>query len=328
LLCLEIRIRPESGFSTPLKGDTVFGQVCCEICYNPKLAKKNLAELIELYDTKPFLVISSAFIRLNRNGKFVYLFKRPDIPFDSIKGEKVKSKDIKRFKWIMEDDGFSVIDFHNMQLREEAELIDEFFPLHKSKYGVTELKISTTQMRNTINRLTSTTGDPPFTPFPTKKDYYLPRLELCFIALLDTNLMEPNGLIKALENIGKTGFGADASVGYGRFEIVDYRERPIPFSKEANAMYLLSPCVPPAFEGEIYYMPFVRFGKHGRAFSRGRPFKNPVVMADEGAVLVPKDRALFQRPFVGRPARNVSKSCPEAVVQGYSPYIPAIWSAP
>ena len=49
-------ITPKSNFTTPLKGDTLFGQICWAIRY--RLGEDRLNELLSDYDKKPFLIVS------------------------------------------------------------------------------------------------------------------------------------------------------------------------------------------------------------------------------------------------------------------------------
>ncbi len=79
----EIIIKPKSGFATPLKGDTIFGNLCWHIHYNEKVLNISLSSLLENYSTNPFLVVSSAFgiFKDNKNDK-KYILKRPDLPED------------------------------------------------------------------------------------------------------------------------------------------------------------------------------------------------------------------------------------------------------
>lgn len=327
MILLELTIKPLGGFGTPIKGDTIFGQICCEICYNPKLAKKKLPELIKIYPERPFLVISSGILKIKSNGKYTYLIKRPDVPFEFLWEEKKETKEIKSHTRAVVKNLIEPFKLKDLKLYKEEDIITEFFGAQIYKHEIKRLLYSETQMRNQINRLSSTTSKPPFTPYPISKYFFYPGLELGLLACLDQELMDPEGLITAIKSIGSTGFGMDSSVGYGRFEVISVEELKWTQSRDVNAMYLLSPFVPPSpFEGELYFSPFVRFGKHGRAFSKGRPFKNPVLMADEAAVAVPRDRAVLKVPYFGRPALNISKACPESLVQGYAPYIPFVWS--
>jgi hypothetical protein len=46
-------------------------------------------------------------------------------------------------------------------------------------------------------------------------------------------------------------------------------------------------------------------------------------MADEGAVFIPKNRDVFQKPYIGRAVLNTSMIKEHTVVhQGYAPYLP------
>lgn len=52
------------------------------------------------------------------------------------------------------------------------------------------------------------------------------------------------------------------------------------------------------------------------------PFKNPIIMADEGGIFKPKNLGVFHRPYIGTAVMNISKAEPKSVAQGYSLYIP------
>jgi CRISPR-associated protein Csm4 len=95
-------------------------------------------------------------------------------------------------------------------------------------------------------------------------------------------------------------------------------------SDAPNACYTLAPCVPENdTHSDIFFMPFTRYGKHGDILAKsGNPFKNPVIMADEGAVLIPKSKEVFAKPYIGQAVLNLSKAEPKTVMQGYSLYIP------
>jgi hypothetical protein len=45
-------------------------------------------------------------------------------------------------------------------------------------------------------------------------------------------------------------------------------------------------------------------------------------MADEGAVFTAKDGDVFDRPYLGTAALDISKAMPQSVLQGYSFYLP------
>ena len=127
----------------------------------------------------------------------------------------------------------------------------------------------------------------------------------------------------AFVNIGEWGFGRDASAGLGRFQVVGVQEMEMPQDKKSSC-YTLSPCVPEknGYKNS-WFTPFTRFGKHGAALIHKRkPFKNPVVMADEGAIFTPKHPEMFENPYIGSAVTNLSKADERTVMQGYAIYLP------
>ncbi len=335
----EITVEPLSPLGTPLKGDTIFGHVCWQASEDPSLVKGGLEEQMRQYDERPFAVFSSAFPKLiGPGGTVSYAFKRPDLPLALLSGlsggklstDVLKIKEQKKRRWMIVG--------HDLQIK--AELI-EFISAEelgrRARSGLAEdtqrqirrkgpprFSSGFVQAHNTINRLTFTTGTGTFAPYTQDAVVYLPGVKLALFVVIEEQATDVEKIVKALERVGKWGFGKDASIGYGRFAVRQWTELPIPLSDGANAMYMLGPCVPqPGSFKDAFFIPFVRFGKHGGNLARhSNPFKNPVIMADEGAVFVPANKDAFDRPYFGRPAMNVSKAQQEAVVQGYALYVP------
>jgi len=334
----EIILKPLTGFGTSLKGDTLFGHFCWQAAYNSSLLNENLEKWISRYGEKPFVVFSSAWPKIEDNGKFFYAFKRPDMPisylFPTSKRNKRKNieqlKENKKKKWMKIDDSLSM-DLNRVEYLTDEDIVEMAY---RQATGDTKLIMrgkhhqafyrEFIQQHNTINRLTMTTGEGMFAPFTETNFFYYPEMELAVFVLIDEDATDIEKVRTALENIGKFGFGKDASTGLGRFNLGEHDELPLPAPGDSNACYVLSPCVPEkgAFK-DVYFTPFVRFGKHGdRLACAGNPFKNPVTMADEGAVFIPKDRTLYNKPYIGQAITNVSKTMPKTVVQGYAPYLP------
>ena len=323
----EITIRPLSAFGTSLKGDTIFGHFCWQVAYEPSLVNGGLEKALSQYSEKPFAVFSSAYPRFEKET-VGYLLKRPDLPLSWLfpmdkesRDQRYESiKERKKQRWMLLEQGLK-IDISNIRLLSDANLVDESRrgsdPMVSGDFLAKFL-----QPHNTINRLTDTTGTGEFAPYSVEGQYYLHQTELVLFVLIDEDMISIDGIIAGLDKIGRFGFGKDASTGMGRFEILDHDELPIPETKDANACYTLAPCVPDNCK-QLYFTPFIRYGKHGdRLATAVNPFKNPVVMADEGAVLFPDQKDSFCKPYIGRAVFNVSKAQPEAVVQGFSPYLP------
>ena len=334
----EIIIKPLSGFGTPLKGDTIFGHFCWQAAYDDSLLNGGLEKWIASYREKPFAVFSSAWPRFKDRGKFFYAVKRPDMPLSIIwppqdtdrKKRLEELKENKKMKWLRVDEILSLrldpervlgdaqlVKASSRQLTEDTKKIMRM----QKKHG---FYVGFDQQHNTINRLTMTTGEGMFAPFTEGAFSYYPETELAVFVLVDEDATDIERLCTAFKRIGQFGFGKDASTGLGQFTLVECDELQVPFCERANACYALAPTVPEQnLFADVYFTPFVRYGKHGDRLAKSQnPFKNPVVMADEGAVFVPKEKNVFDKPYIGRAALNVSLSLPQTVVQGYAPYIP------
>jgi CRISPR-associated protein Csm4 len=180
------------------------------------------------------------------------------------------------------------------------------------------------QPHNTIQRLTQTTGQAPFAPYEQTIWHYHPGTRLAVLVLIDPGATDGDRVRTGLDRIGQWGYGRDASIGLGRFRVTSHQELPLPQVPDANACYTLAPAVPsPGSYDQAYFLPLVRFGKHGDLLARSaNPFKNPILMADEGAVFLSRNQKLLGRPYLGRAVTGISKAQPGAVAQGYALYLP------
>lgn len=333
----EVTIQPVAGFGTALKGDTLFGHFCWQVEHDPALLEGGLKKQIATYHEKPFAIFSSAFPKLV-NSSTKYVLKRPDIPisflnpFEEKERQKriLAAKDLKKRKWMVLEEDLILI-LSKVKFLSDSELVKEVSGLttlqtrrQMRKVGPTHFMVTFSQPHNTINRLTQTTGTGLFAPYTKKTINYYPETELAVFILIDESVTSIDRLLIALERIGQWGYGKDASIGMGRFNLGGHEELPLPDPGNTNACYTLAPSVPQGnCFSEAYFKPFIRFGKHGdRLAHSGNPFKNPVIMADEGAVFIPMDKGFFEKPYLGRAISGVSKSLPETMVQGYAPYLP------
>ncbi|HHT9125978.1 MAG TPA: type III-A CRISPR-associated RAMP protein Csm4 [Candidatus Brocadiia bacterium] len=331
----EITIKPITGFGTPLKGDTIFGHFCWQIAYDEKLIGKSLDDLLSNYHTKPFVIFSSAYPKLRGS----YALKTPDMPADDVfelpddKRERIeKRKENKAKRWMMlsKDKRFS--SFKELEFLRDKELIEwaktnisEDVKRQMRKSEAKDYIAYLSQSHNSINRLTGRTGEEGFAPFAVEQHVFFPETELALFVGIDGSVINIEHVRTGLERIGTTGFGKDASTGLGRFKLGEAKE--IDLSKmgsdSPNACYTLSPCVPESDTfAEMFFSPFTRFGRHGDVLAKSpNPFKNPVIMADEGGVFIPKTPDVFNKHYIGRAVTNISKAEPKTVMQGYSLYI-------
>ncbi|RZB34203.1 MAG: CRISPR-associated protein Csm4 [Desulfobacteraceae bacterium Eth-SRB2] len=325
----EIIIQPTSGFGTALKGDTIFGHFCWQAGYDSELLNGGIEKQINLYFEKPFAVFSSAMPVIEKDSNH-YVFRRPHLPLSMLfKGGKDKKERLKITKenkkriWMINPKGL-YLNISSVNFIDDEELCHE---LSGSFTEVSEEFMAVlSQPHNTINRLTGTTGTGMFAPY-TRENYYFPiGSKLVLFVLIDTDATDIERIVKGLKRMGVWGFGRDASIGMGRFAVCSYEELKFPDDENASGCYTLAPSVPDSdLFKKTYYNPFVRFGKHGDRLANGKnPFKNPIIMADEAAVFIPKDQSFFKKQYIGKALTHVSKTMPETVVQGYTPYLPII----
>ncbi|KGO34108.1 hypothetical protein JT06_10380 [Desulfobulbus sp. Tol-SR] len=315
---LRFTIKPRSAFGTPFVGDTLFGQLCWALRYrfgNGWLADR----LLGYCEGSPFMVIADAFPQ-------GYL-PLPSVPSgcfqDSIEDRKV----LKKKRWLPL--AGMAADFRGWQVlartdREAADAVLRAGNIHLDDPALQKIG---PQPHNTINRATGTTGEGMFAPYSMPQIWFHPAMRFDLYAVIDESRIDAEELTAALTDIGRSGYGRDASAGLGKFALEGKVERdPLPKNSNANAWLTLAPCAPQGmgFDREkSFYRPFTRFGRHGDAAAlSGNPFKRPVLLAGTGSVFALANGAVEQSQlFIGQGVGGVSISQSEAVNQGYAPVL-------
>jgi CRISPR-associated protein Csm4 len=303
----QITLNLQSAFATPLKGDTLFGQLCWAI--RNRYGEPFLNNCMEGYtDQQPFAVVSDAFpagyLPLPRLPGTYYL----EIP-------NADRKAIKKRCWL------------------PAETIQN--PLaHWLTHAKTASEIAGTaaslsqkhpQPHNKINRLTNTTGNG-FDPYSIEQEWFIPGLDWSIYLLLDTERLTEQQCRQCLEDIGSFGFGRDASIGLGKFAVKQIERTDLPGQANANSCLTLAPCAPQGlgFDSQYsYYQLFTRFGRHGdlAVHQEGKPFKNPVLLAQTAAIFhTPPTEGGFVGQGIGG-SGELSKTLLATVHQGYAPVV-------
>tara|TARA_R110000868_G_C10943614_1_gene767288 strand:+ start:1632 stop:2678 length:1047 start_codon:yes stop_codon:yes gene_type:complete len=331
----KIRIRPQSAFATPLRGDTLFGQ-CCQLI--SESGPDALPPLLQGYtEGNPFLMLSDAF-------PCGYL-PRPGLPlgwfgFDLADARARKSA--KSQQWLP-------VEQLSLPMSEWKNYLKNSGSISKKLEGIAEdsdkqakpVQLQSVRTHNSINRLTSTTssGIDGFAPFDRELTWYHPVLELDIYAVSDERLPTEH-LRQLLEGIGAFGYGKEASTGCGRFSVEDICEWQPALNPQANSWLTLAPCAPQNWQDDqghgwqterCFYQVHVRFGRHAGGLqsvdgSPRTPWKNPVLMADRAALLTPINMNA-QRLFCGQGLTNLSHLQPGTVHQGYSPILPVYLDA-
>ena len=306
-------LRPLSAFGTPLAGDTLFGQLCWTLRH--QLGNARLNELLHGYTSdQPFAVVSDAL-----PAGYVPL---PHVPSDlwqrSTAADAPDRKALKKKKWLPLADLSKPFAQWQGSAQSDAQVAPE-----------SATPINRAQPHNTINRQTGTTGEGQFAPYAMPQIWFHPAIRFDLYVALDEARLSQAELCAALDYIGATGFGRDASIGLGKFERVgDVTPVTFPTTAGVNSYLTLGPCAP---QGLGYcpvrstYQVATRFGRHGdAAVQSGQPFKRPVLLAKTGGVFWPEKldaTCTFIGQGVGGPANPVSLAMPETVQQGYAPVI-------
>lgn len=319
----QITLSLQSAFATPLKGDTLFGQLCWAI--RNRLGEATLNECLEGYTNKqPFAVVSDAFPE-----GYLPLPKLPSCFYQLPEGEDRKA--VKKLAWLPKTELQKPLKewlCHAVNAKTIAASIT-----HKSVGATSSSRLNTTslsekhpQPHNTINRQTNTTGEGGFAPYSIEQEWFVPGLRWTLYLLLDTARLSEADCRQCLADIGAFGFGKDASIGMGKFQIDAFQEQPLPAQDNANACLTLAPCAPQGlgFDSEhSYYQLFTRFGRHGdiAVHQEGKPFKNPLLLAQTAAVLstLPPISGFIGQGIGGD--GRLSKTLKATIHQGYAPVI-------
>lgn len=283
-------LTPQSNFATPIRGDTLFGQLCWMIRY--VFGEERLEALLSDYGTAPFLVASDVFA----SG---YLPK-PKLPAKLLGEDSEKKKANRKKIWLTQE-----------------ELQNGDYLKARSDKQIDNQDRDTTVMHNSIHyKHFRTTDDGAFAPYG-QKEFSLAQKDLYF--LVDTERFSLSELEETLMLLSQTGYGKDATIGRGRFVYGDFEE--VSVEHRAKSFMVLSPFSPQGLECEaLYCEPFTRFGKLGAQRAYTNAFKKPILMADTGSVVhFEEAKRLF---CLGSAITNVSSAYPDAVHQGYAVALP------
>lgn len=288
----KITIKPTSTFATKLKGDTLFGQLCWAIKYS--FGEPKLTELLKSYRSKPFLIVSDAFLS-------AYLPK-PKMPSRYLAEDETEKKQNRKKVWLKLDDLLNA-KYYNAKTDKEL----------KNKYNK---KID---IHNSINYKTFHTSEG-FDPYGIEVENLL-KQDIYF--LLDEEQLSLNDFKKAFSLFCELGYGKKATIGKGRFEYDDNGFENITVNNHAKAYMGLSPFTPNDLDCKnIYYDPFTRFGKFGGDRVYKNPFKKPILLADTATVIEFENPQEYQ--YIGRAITDITDvtEYKDTVHQGYSIVLP------
>ncbi|SEQ47756.1 CRISPR-associated protein Csm4 [Ectothiorhodospira magna] len=309
---LRIVIEPRSAFGGPIRGDTLFGQLCWAA--RNRWGELRLQALLEGYtdgDGRPFAVCSDAF----PSG----FLPRPALPlYRYAPVGDADRKALKKRRWIP-------IDALSQPMEKWLALsVDD--TAVATQASATSLAVNRPQPHNSINRCSGTTGPGAFAPYTQVQHWYSPGIRLDVYLVLNTQCLTADEAILLLRDIGLTGYGRDASIGLGKFEVLTVEAASFTAPSQPNACFTLAPCAPQGLgipTDRAFYEVFTRFGRHGgqAVFAPGGPFKTPVLLAAAGGVFGPDTMPVHTVIGQGLGGQGrISKALPDTVQQGYAPY--------
>lgn len=293
-------LKTQTAFGTPLVGDSLFGQFCWAVVQ--RYGEIRLENLLNGYtDQKPFIVISDAFPK-----GYLPLPVLPSQLWE--KGEEQDRKKLKKKTWI----GFD----------QHSQAVNSWQKSAKNNEDAGLKTKKQDQSHNTLNRQTMTTGENEFAPYAMSQIWYSQYTELDMYMVFDEARISLDEVKQCLSDIGKIGFGRDASIGLGKFELA--QAQAVEFStKNANACLTLANTAPQDLglnSENSFYQLHTRFGRHGGLYALGsNPFKKPIILAKTAAIFAVEN---WHKPFLGNGLANVSYAQEKAVHQGYAPVVP------
>lgn len=297
ILCFELK--PQTEFSSIIKGDTLFAFFCCQLA--DLFGQERLDTLLTDYtNNKPFMVVSDFFL----HG---YL-PRPTVPTNLFGFELTAQnrKQAKQKKWIRPENLCYPLNQLHQYLEEK--------PFQKR----------ITRMHNAVNPSTGLVDSETYAPYTLKQVAFLDSIDVYIV--YDEQRIELAEIEAVLKHIGLCGIGRGASRGIGKFEVVN--KKIFEDSGRTSEYYMtLAPCVPQVEQvdaDQSYYKLFTRFGK--QFYFSGKPtlpYKKPVLTADTGAIFRMKNPE-DKKAYFGCGLKN-SITDEKVVFQGYAPIVPIVW---
>jgi len=252
---LTLKVTPLSHFETLPKGDTIFGQIMAYLFLNKD------DEFKDYLKRKPKLIVSDMM-------PFGYVYQ-PNLPIDCFKNgnKNIDKKALRKRNFI------SLKNLQNGELNlcEKVDFMDEFVSI-----------------RNSINRTTFTTYGTDFAPYGVNEKNFLRTLWM--FVLVDNPIKDK--IIKTIKKIGKYGFGKDANIGKGNFDVEIIANT----LQNIDSKYALSISPIILKDNNIeksWYEPFTRFGKFGLQNAHANAFKKPTLLTDSGTVVKLKKKEKY-----------------------------------
>jgi len=269
------KIKPLSAFVTPMRSDTLYGQLLCAVAELD--GESGVEELIRQFKEKrPPFILSSAFAA-------------GTLPMPVLAGIKRA-----QFNKLAQGNIFNLLSAHKeFRKRGHLDVADwitvsgqlsslKLFQYYQNKTGMAAAAHGTTArtMHNTIDRNTNRVVEGGL--YSEEATYFSPG----FSYDLYVQTADQRGFERLFRHVATTGFGGDASSGKGQFTFtVDKTFDDAMFHQQGNANMVLSVCMAEEtgqFAGT--WALFTKLGKVWNGFGETNPFKKPFIAFSEGSV--------------------------------------------
>ena len=309
---VRLTLRPAGVWTTPWQADSLLGAMACGWARSRGEAALRRDLLDPWRASEPPFVISDAFPGSTLPSPAILPLWWDWAP--------ERRKEVTRTRWL------STNDFSRVQRRKKP---------HLDAPHVTVRDY--VRLRNSVSRVTNSAGERgelfevPYSDLSASDD-----CETHLTMLARTTGDGAGMLLEALEMLGRMGYGADASVGHGAFD-VEPDLLPCPeFDDVAGAggFVALSTFQPTASDPvEGFWRVFVKYGKLAPELHHHAVFKRPQVMLEPGACFRTGDPP---KPFYGGPIgpdRLLSKDARESlaaagvhpVQAAFALAVPIVW---
>ncbi|MCF6265490.1 MAG: hypothetical protein L3J57_02970 [Desulfuromusa sp.] len=273
------KIKPHSAFATPMRSDTLYGQLLCAAAeLNGESGVETL--ITQFKENNPPIILSSAFPAGKLPMPVLPGIKRTQ--FKKLASETMFD-DLSKHKRFRQKRFLSTTDW--MQLAGQMSSLklyqhDTQKPEDNSETTNKQDQDARRTMHNCIDRNTNRVVEGGL--YSEEAHYFKPDFTYdLYVKTADSDLFE-----RLLNHVATVGFGADASSGKGQFEFAkDEAFDDTMFNHQGNAVMNLSVCI--AEETEQFsgtWNLFTKLGKVWSGFGETNPFKKPLIAFTEGSV--------------------------------------------
>jgi len=308
---LKLLLSPRSSFKSKLQSDTIFGQFCWY--YRYKYGEEKLITFLTNYNTTPSIIFSDGFY----NGYLPLPILKPLAAQDFENSAKKFTSDsnqiyqlakyFKKIEYIKEDDLLRLLDLDSPL--SNSDILEKLLQSRFNKNsGILEdvvHSMKTHILKNSVNRLLNTTTEG---LHQSEETFFDKGVKIDIYVRFSSDYISQQEIVELFEIIGKVGFGADKSVGKGRFKIESFTtefglKKFTSPSKSKNGFVSLSSGL--ALDSKIelnYGKTFTKFGKAGGHNAIGpNPFKNPLILFKSGSTFFKKEESDFYGASTNEP---------------------------